>query len=91
MNSGNYDDRFVDQLPRLLPIMSELDRKLAPLSRVIRKRYFRNVDLEREDQFRPKYVQVSPSVSIRLSRLSSFVCVFVFLLGSKSQRAPFNQ
>jgi len=58
MNSGRYDDRFIDQLPRLLPIMSEMDRKLLPLTRAIRRKYFRNVDLDQEDEFRPKYVEV---------------------------------
>jgi len=61
MNSGRYDDSFIDQLPRLLPIMSEMDRKLLPLSKAIRKKYFRNVDLDQEDQFRPKYVEVHNS------------------------------
>ena len=58
MNSGRYDDSFIDNLPRLLPIMSELDRKLLPLSKAIRRKYFRNIDLEQEDEFRPKYVEV---------------------------------
>ena len=58
MNSGRYDDSFIDHLPRLLPIMSELDRKLLPLSKAIRRKYFRNIDLEQEDEFRPKYVEV---------------------------------
>ena len=58
MNSGRYDDRFIDQLPRLLPIISEMDRKLLPLTRAIRRKYFRNVDLDQEDEFRPKYVEV---------------------------------
>lgn len=58
MNSGRYEDSFIDNLPRLLPIMSELDRKLLPLSKAIRRKYFRNIDLEQEDEFRPKYVEV---------------------------------
>ncbi len=58
MNSGRYDDSFLDNLPRLLPLMSEMDRRLLPLSKAIRKKYFRNVDLDQEDQFRPKYVEV---------------------------------
>lgn len=57
MNSGRYDDSFLDNLPRLLPLMSEMDRRLLPLSKAIRKKYFRNVDLDQEDQFRPKYVE----------------------------------
>ena len=65
MSSGKYDDSFIDNLPRLLPIMSELDRKLLPLSKAIRRKYFRNVDLDDEDQFRPKYVEVIPSVIFR--------------------------
>ena len=75
MNSGRYDDSFIDQLPRLLPIMSEMDRKLLPLSKAIRKKYFRNVDLDQEDQFRPKYVEVHNSqlteqlLALYLSRL----------------------
>ena len=63
MNSGRYDDRFIDQLPRLLPIMSEMDRKLLPLTRAIRRKYFRNVDLDQEDEFRPKYVEVCSLIS----------------------------
>lgn len=58
LSNGRYDDNFVDQLPRLLRIMSELDRKLLPLSKAIRRKYFRNVDLDEEDQFRPKFVEV---------------------------------
>jgi hypothetical protein len=58
ISSGRYDDSFIDQLPRLLPIMSELDRRLLPLSKAIRRKYFRNVDLDEEDQFRPKYIEV---------------------------------
>jgi len=58
ISSGHYDDSFIDQLPRLLPIMSELDRRLLPLSKAIRRKYFRNVDLDEEDQFRPKYIEV---------------------------------
>lgn len=59
MSSGRYDDRFIDQLPQLLPIMSELDKRLLPLTKAIRRKYFRNVDLDQEDQFRPKYIEVS--------------------------------
>lgn len=68
MNSGRYDESFIDNLPRLLPIMSELDRKLLPLSKAIRRKYFRNIDLEREDQFRPKYVEVYVRVTRLMTR-----------------------
>lgn len=57
LSNGHYDDSFIDQLPRLLPMMSEFDRKLPSLSKAIRRKYFRNVDLDEEDQFRPKYVE----------------------------------
>ncbi|XP_059353517.1 carboxylesterase 4A-like [Daphnia carinata] len=57
LSNGRYDDSFVDQLPRLLPMMSGFDRKLPSLSKAIRRKYFRNVDLDEEDQFRPKYVE----------------------------------
>ncbi|KAI9564535.1 hypothetical protein GHT06_008274 [Daphnia sinensis] len=57
LSNGHYDDSFIDQLPRLLPMMSEFDRKLPSLSKAIRHKYFRNVDLDEEDQFRPKYVE----------------------------------
>lgn len=59
LSNGHYDDSFIDQLPRLLPMMSEFNRKLPSLSKAIRRKYFRNVDLDEEDQFRPKYVEAS--------------------------------
>lgn len=56
-NNGNYDDNFIDhKLPRILPVISNYNSKLYPITRQVRKRYFVNVDLENEDEFRPKYV-----------------------------------
>jgi carboxylesterase 2 len=56
-NNGQYDDNFIDhKLPRILPVMSNYNTKLYPITRQVRKRYFVNVDLENEDEFRPKYV-----------------------------------
>lgn len=55
-NGGNYDDNFVDhKLPRMLPVVSNFNTKLYPITRQVRKRYFVNVDLEDEDEFRPRY------------------------------------
>ncbi len=73
MGSGRYDDSFIDHLPRILPIMSELDRKLLPLSKAIRRKYFRNVDLEQEDEFRPKYVEVRGITWKKSNLINSFV------------------
>jgi len=57
-NNGQYDDNFIDhKLPRILPVMSNYNSKLYPITRQVRKRYFVNVDLENEDEFRPKYVE----------------------------------
>jgi len=56
-NNGQYDDNFIDhKLPRILPVISNYNSKLYPITRQVRKRYFVNVDLENEDEFRPKYV-----------------------------------
>merc|ERR1712029_1066879 len=56
-NNGQYDDNFVDnKLPRILPVISDYNSKLYPITRQVRKKYFVNVDLENEDEFRPKYV-----------------------------------
>lgn len=56
-NNGQYDDNFIDhKLPRILPVISNYNTKLYPITRQVRKRYFVNVDLENEDEFRPKYV-----------------------------------
>jgi len=56
-NNGQYDDNFIDhKLPRILPVLSNYNSKLYPITRQVRKRYFVNVDLENEDEFRPKYV-----------------------------------
>lgn len=56
-NNGQYDDNFIDhKLPRILPVISKFNSKLYPITRQVRKRYFVNVDLENEDEFRPKYV-----------------------------------
>jgi len=57
-NNGQYDDNFIDhKLPRILPVISNYNSKLYPITRQVRKRYFVNVDLENEDEFRPKYVE----------------------------------
>jgi len=57
-NNGQYDDNFIDnKLPRILPVISGFNSKLYPLTRQVRKRYFTNVDMESEEEFRPKYVE----------------------------------
>lgn len=57
-NNGQYDDNFIDhKLPRLLPVISAYNSKLYPITRQVRKRYFVNVDLENEDEFRPRFVE----------------------------------
>uniref|UniRef100_A0A0K2USU3 Esterase FE4like [Apis mellifera] n=1 Tax=Lepeophtheirus salmonis TaxID=72036 RepID=A0A0K2USU3_LEPSM len=57
-NNGGYDDNFIDhKLPRLLPVMTNYNSKLYPITRSIRKRYFVNVDMENEDEFRPRYIE----------------------------------
>ena len=57
-NNGQYDDNFVDnKLPRILPVISDFNSKLYPLTRQVRKRYFTNVDMENEEEFRPKYIE----------------------------------
>ena len=55
--SGNgYNDNFLDhKLPRMLPVISGFHSKLYPITRLVRKHYFVNVDMENEDEFRPKY------------------------------------
>ena len=59
-NGGNYDDNYVDhKLPRMLPVISSFNTKLYPITRQVRKRYFVNVDLEDEDEFRPRYNEVN--------------------------------
>merc|ERR1711988_1104458 len=56
-NNGQYDDNFIDhKLPRILPVISNYNSKLYPITRQVRKKYFVNVDLENEDEFRPKFV-----------------------------------
>jgi len=56
-NNGQYDDNFIDhKLPRILPVISNYNSKLYPITRQVRKRYFVNVDMENEDEFRPKFV-----------------------------------
>jgi len=56
-NNGIYDDNFLDnKLPRILPVISEFNSKLYPITRQVRKRYFVNIDMESEDEFRPAYV-----------------------------------
>ena len=62
-NNGQYDDNFIDhKLPRILPVISGYTSKLYPITRQVRKRYFVNVDMENEDEFRPKYVDVSITI-----------------------------
>ena len=39
-----------------MPVISNYNSKLYPITRQVRKKYFVNVDLENEDEFRPKYV-----------------------------------
>merc|ERR1711892_229636 len=57
-NNGQYDDNFIDnKLPRILPVISDYNSKLYPITRQVRKRYFVNVDMENEEEFRPKYVE----------------------------------
>merc|ERR1712168_1500367 len=57
-NNGAYDDNFVDnKLPRILPVISDYNSKLYPITRQVRKRYFTNVDMESEEEFRPKFVE----------------------------------
>jgi len=57
-NNGLYDDNFVDnKLPRILPVISDFNSKLYPITRQVRKRYFSNIDMENEDEFRPKFVE----------------------------------
>ena len=59
-NGGNYDDNFIDhKLPRMLPTITSFNSKLYPITRQVRKRYFVNADLEDEDEFRPRYSEVS--------------------------------
>jgi len=57
-NNGQYDDNFVDnKLPRILPVISDFSSKLYPLTRQVRKKYFTNVDMENEEEFRPRYIE----------------------------------
>jgi len=57
-NDGKYDGNFIDQrFPRLLPVISEFESKLLPSTKLIKRRYFQNIDLENEDEFRPRYVE----------------------------------
>merc|ERR1711936_1189057 len=57
-NNGQYDDNFVDnKLPRILPVISDYNSKLYPITRQVRKKYFTNVDMENEEEFRPKYIE----------------------------------
>ena len=57
-NNGAYDDNFVDnKLPRILPVLSNFNSKLYPMTKQVRKRYFTNVDMESEEEFRPKFVE----------------------------------
>ena len=71
-NGGNYDDNFVDhKLPRMLPVISAFNTKLYPITRQVRKRYFVNVDLEDEDEFRPRYNEVSRDIKIMIIALTN--------------------
>ena len=55
-STGGYNDNFLDhKLPRILPVISGFASKLYPITRLVRKHYFVNVDMENEDDFRPKY------------------------------------
>ena len=57
-NNGVYDDNFLDhKLPRILPVLSSFNSKLYPITRQVRKKYFINVDMESEDEFRPRFVE----------------------------------
>ena len=59
-NNGKYDGNFIDQrIPRLLPVLSEFESKLFPITKALKKRYFTNIDIDNEDDFRPRYVEVS--------------------------------
>ena len=52
-----YDDNFIDhKLPRMLPVLTHFNSKLYPITRQVRKKYFVNVDMENEDEFRPRFV-----------------------------------
>ncbi|OXA64027.1 neuroligin-4, X-linked [Folsomia candida] len=58
-SDGKYDGNFIDQrIPRLLPVISEFESKLFPITRAIKKRYFTNIDVENEDEFTPRYVEL---------------------------------
>merc|ERR1711935_392970 len=58
-NNGQYDDNFIDhKLPRILPVISNYNTKLYPITRQVRKKYFVNVDMENEDEFRPRFVEL---------------------------------
>ena len=71
-SDGKYDGNFIDhRFPRLLPVISEFETKLLPLTKALKKRYFANIDLENEEEFRPRYVEVSPLRKSRRSRRSS--------------------
>lgn len=73
-NDGKYDGNFIDQrLPRLLPIVSEFESKLFPITKAVKKRYFTNVDLENEDEFRPRYVEVSENKFISNTCMHTYV------------------
>ena len=43
-NNGQYDDNFIDhKLPRILPVMSNYNTKLYPITRQVRKRLVHKV------------------------------------------------
>ena len=84
-NGGNYDDNYVDhKLPRMLPVISSFNTKLYPITRQVRKRYFVNVDLEDEDEFRPRYNEVnthnSYDINIVMIQIEYHILISPFLM-----------
>jgi hypothetical protein len=74
-NDGKYDGNFIDsRIPRLLPVISEFESKLFPITRAVKKRYFTNIDVENEDEFRPRYVEVRFRF---FTGSSGWVCVII--------------
>ena len=72
--SGKYEDSFIDKhLPQILLALTSFRRRLVPLTRAIRKRYFMNADLEDETQFRSRYVEVSHGIALSTDQLDSFI------------------
>jgi len=51
----------------MLPVISEFQSKLFPIAKAVKKRYFTNIDVDNEEEFRPRYVEVSslfPQMSV---------------------------